>query len=260
MIQDRNFDDIAHKFAENIYGSDKGSIRQTIVWEDLQQILYQLNGHTKPLTVLDAGGGLAQMSQKLAELGHKIILCDVSKEMLLLAQQEIARKGLLAQYQFIHAPIQELHQHLEQPVDLILFHAVMEWLASPKEALQTLMSHMAQGGMASIMFYNHHGLVMKNVICGNIPHVLQGMPYRKRFKLQPQKGLLPYDVYQWLEDVGLSICGKSGIRAFNDYIGFTQYVGDYSQQDVMQLERQLCRTEPYLSLGRYIHVWVQKKQ
>lgn len=260
VTQDRNFDDIAHKFAENIYGSDKGNIRQTIVWEDLQQIITQIDGDSKPLTVLDAGGGLAQMSQKLAQQGHNIILCDVSNEMLSLAKQDIAQKGLLEQYQFIHAPVQELDQHLEQPVDLILFHAVMEWLAEPKQALQKLMSHVAPGGMASIMFYNHHGLVMKNVICGNIPHVLQGMPHRKRFKLQPQKGLLPEDVYQWLQQCDLRICGKSGIRSFHDYIGFTQYVGDYSQEDLMQLEQQLCRTEPYLSLGRYIHVWVQKEQ
>ncbi|MFA0410883.1 tRNA uridine 5-oxyacetic acid(34) methyltransferase CmoM, partial [Vibrio splendidus] len=39
MTEDRNFDDIAHKFAKNIYGSDKGEIRQIIVWEDLEQAL-----------------------------------------------------------------------------------------------------------------------------------------------------------------------------------------------------------------------------
>ncbi|GAM61646.1 S-adenosylmethionine-dependent methyltransferase [Vibrio ishigakensis] len=256
--KDRNFDDIADKFAENIYGSDKGNIRQTIVWEDLNRILSQMDGNSKSLTILDAGGGLAQMSQKLAELGHKVILCDVSNEMLNLAKQEIANRGLLEQYQFIHAPVQELHHHLDEQVDLILFHAVMEWLAEPEDALKKLMTHLKPQGMASVMFYNHHGLVMKNVVCGNIPHVLQGMPHRKRFKLQPQQGLVPTDVYQWLEECDLTICGKSGIRCFHDYVGFTQYVGDYTPEQLLELEQQLCRTEPYLSLGRYIHVWVQK--
>ncbi|MCG6318311.1 tRNA uridine 5-oxyacetic acid(34) methyltransferase CmoM, partial [Vibrio alginolyticus] len=60
--QDRNFDDSAHKFAKNIYGSDKGEIRQVIVWEDLQQLLATFDEAKQPLTVLDAGGGLAQMS------------------------------------------------------------------------------------------------------------------------------------------------------------------------------------------------------
>ena len=61
MNEDRNFDDIAHKFAKNIYGSGKGEIRQVIVWEDLQTILATKAPSLNSLNVLDAGGGLAKM-------------------------------------------------------------------------------------------------------------------------------------------------------------------------------------------------------
>ena len=260
MTEDRNFDDIAHKFAKNIYGSDKGEIRQVIVWEDLEQLLAKVGGQEQSLEVLDAGGGLAQMSQKLAKLGHHISLCDLSSEMLQLAKQDIEKNGLLEQYRLIHSPVQMIENHLTDKVDVVMFHAVMEWLADPKSALETVLQQVKAGGAASIMFYNHHGLVYKNVVCGNIPHVLEGMPHRKRFKLQPQKGLKPEDVYQWIEDAGFEICGKSGIRCFSDYIGNMQYTGDYQYEDVLALEKQLCRQEPYLSLGRYIHVWAKKKE
>lgn len=260
MIEDRNFDDIAHKFAKNIYGSEKGDIRQTIVWADLMEAIKQLEGIEKPLHILDAGGGLAQMSQKLASNGHQVTLCDISSEMLLLAKQEIEKHQLLDQYRFIHTPVQTLSEQLEEKVDMALFHAVMEWLAEPKQALETVLNQIRPNGMASIMFYNHHGLVFKNVICGNIPHVLEGMPHRKRFKLQPQKGLLPEDVYQWIEDAGFEICGKSGIRSFHDYIGNMEYMGEFQFEDVLELEKRLCRQEPYLSLGRYIHVWAKNKR
>ncbi|WP_117233779.1 tRNA uridine 5-oxyacetic acid(34) methyltransferase CmoM [Vibrio maerlii] len=264
MTQDRNFDDIAHKFAKNIYGSDKGGIRQTIVWEELSDALTELGVSSidthdgKPLELLDAGGGLAQVSQKIAKLGHNVSLCDLSSEMLQLAKQDIEKAGLLEQYRLIHSPVQEIDQHLDSQVDLVLFHAVMEWLVDPKTALEKVLEQVKPGGIASVMFYNHHGLVLKNVICGNIPHVLKGMPHRKRFKLQPQKGLMPEEVYQWIEEVGFTIKGKAGIRSFNDYIGNMEYMGDYEFEDVLALERQLCRQEPYLSLGRYIHVWAQK--
>ncbi|NIY83924.1 tRNA uridine 5-oxyacetic acid(34) methyltransferase CmoM [Vibrio hepatarius] len=260
MTEDRNFDDIAHKFVKNIYGSDKGEIRQVIVWEDLEQLLTAVDGDSRALEILDAGGGLAQMSQKLAKLGHHISLCDLSSEMLQLAKQDIEKNGLLEQYRLIHSPVQDIERHLERPVDVVMFHAVMEWLADPKSALATVLEQVKPGGAASIMFYNHHGLVYKNVVCGNIPHILDGMPHRKRFKLQPQKGLKPEDVYQWIEDAGFEICGKSGIRCFSDYIGNMQYTGDYQYEDVLALEKQLCRQEPYLSLGRYIHVWAKKKE
>jgi len=260
VTEDRNFDDIAHKFVKNIYGSDKGEIRQVIVWEDLEQLLTAVDGDSRALEILDAGGGLAQMSQKLAKLGHHISLCDLSSEMLQLARQDIEKNGLLEQYRLIHSPVQDIERHLERPVDVVMFHAVMEWLADPKSALATVLEQVKPGGAASIMFYNHHGLVYKNVVCGNIPHILDGMPHRKRFKLQPQKGLKPEDVYQWIEDAGFEICGKSGIRCFSDYIGNMQYTGDYQYEDVLALEKQLCRQEPYLSLGRYIHVWAKKKE
>ena len=258
MTEDRNFDDIAHKFAKNIYGSDKGEIRQIIVWEDLELALNEFADENAPLHVLDAGGGLAQMSQKIAAQGHHVSLCDLSSEMLALAKEDIAKAGLLEQYRLIHSPVQKIAEHLDDKVDFVMFHAVMEWLANPKEALDILLDQVKPGGVASIMFYNHHGLVLKNVICGNIPHVLDGMPHRKRFKLQPQKGLKPEDVYQWIEDAGFDIHGKSGIRSFSDYIGNMEYMGDYDFEDVLALEKQLCRQEPYLSLGRYIHVWAKK--
>ncbi|RJX73857.1 tRNA uridine 5-oxyacetic acid(34) methyltransferase CmoM [Vibrio sinensis] len=260
MTEDRNFDDIAHKFAKNIYGSDKGEIRQVIVWQDLEQVLQRLESDKKTLSILDAGGGLAQVSQKLAKLGHQVALCDLSSEMLQLAKQDIEQNGLLDKYRLIHSPVQDIAQHMSEPVDLILFHAVMEWLVDPKHALETLLEQVKPGGVVSVMFYNHHGLVYKNVVCGNIPHVLDDMPHRKRFKLQPQSGLKPEEVYQWVEQAGFDICGKSGIRCFSDYIGNMQNMGEYQYEDVLALETKFCRQEPYLSLGRYIHVWAQKKQ
>lgn len=257
MLEDRNFDDIAHKFAKNIYGSDKGGIRQLIVWEDVEQILATFAAEDHPLSILDAGGGLAQLSQQLAKLGHHITLCDLSSEMLHLAKTDIEKNGLLLQYQFIHCPVQNVQEHLDAPVDFVMFHAVMEWLADPEAALKQLLTSVRPGGAASIMFYNHHGLVFKNAVCGNIPHVLEGMPYRKRFKLQPQAGLKPEDVYRWIEAAGFVIEGKSGIRSFTDYIGNMTNMGEYTFDDLVALERKYCRQEPYLSLGRYIHVWAR---
>ncbi|MBV1840696.1 tRNA uridine 5-oxyacetic acid(34) methyltransferase CmoM [Photobacterium ganghwense] len=256
MIKDRNFDDLAQKFAKNIYGTGKGQIRQTVVWEDLEQILGLLNKQ-QPLQVLDAGGGIGQLSQKIAALGHHVTLCDLSGEMLKLAEQEIAKQGLLEQYRLVHSSVQEIGQHLDEPVDLILFHAVMEWLSDPKSALEGLMKQVKPGGIISVMFYNYNGLLFKNLICGNLTHIEEGMPHRKRFKLQPQQGIKPEDVYHWLNAAGFEILGKTGVRTFHDYMQ-TVRVGDYTFEQVLDMERKLCRQEPYLSLGRYIHVYAQK--
>ncbi len=256
MIEDRNFDDLAEKFAKNIYGTTKGQIRQTVVWQDLSRILAMLSDKGT-LTVLDAGGGIGQLSQKIAVLGHQVTLCDLSHEMLLLAEQDVTKNGLSQHYRFIHSPVQEIANHLTEQVDIVMFHAVMEWLADPKAALELLMEQVKPGGVISVMFYNHHGLMFKNLICGNLTHIEEGMPHRKRFKLQPQRGLMPDDVYQWIESAGFTLLGKTGVRTFHDYMQRTR-IGEYTEEQLLAMEQRLCRQEPYLSLGRYIHVYAQK--
>ncbi|XBS71083.1 methyltransferase domain-containing protein [Acerihabitans sp. KWT182] len=78
-MQDRNFDDIADKFVGNIYGTTKGLIRQAVLWQDLQGLLARLP--QRPLYILDAGGGEGRLSSKLAALGHHVLLCDLSADM-----------------------------------------------------------------------------------------------------------------------------------------------------------------------------------
>jgi len=256
MNQDRNFDDLVEKFEKNIYGTEKGDIREAVMWRDLKNIL-NLFPQNKPLRILDAGGGLGQLSQKMAKLGHHVILCDISQKMLTHAQQKIEKQGLSSQYEFIHSPVQEIGGYLDKPVDIILLHAVMEWLQTPFLTLSYLNQYLSSQGVFSIMFYNYTGLEFKNLICGNIPHVLAGMPYRKRFKLQPQQAFHPQNVYQYIQKMPLHILGKSGVRCIHDYIG-NRRVGEYSFQQLLEVELALCKQEPYLSLGRYIHVWAQK--
>lgn len=66
-----------------------------------------------------------------------------------------------------------------KPVDLILFHAVLEWVAEPQEMLRALWSVLRPGGALSLMFYNANGLLMHNMVAGNFDYVQIGMPKRK---------------------------------------------------------------------------------
>lgn len=68
---------------------------------------------------------------KMAERGHQVILCDLSAQMIDRAKQAAEAKGVSDNMQFIHCAAQDVASHLETPVDLILFHAVLEWVADP---------------------------------------------------------------------------------------------------------------------------------
>lgn len=176
-MRDRNFDDIAEKFSRNIYGTTKGQLRQTILWQDLDTILATFGGQT--LRVLDAGGGEGQTAIKMAERGHHVTLCDLSAEMVARATRAAEEKGVSDNMHFIQCAAQDIAQHLETQVDLILFHAVLEWVADPQSVLQTLWSMLRPGGTLSLMFYNANGFLMHNMVAGNFDYVQVGMPKRK---------------------------------------------------------------------------------
>lgn len=256
-MQDRNFDDIAEKFSRNIYGTTKGLLRQAILWQDLDILLAEMNDG--PLHVLDAGGGEGQTAIRMAQLGHHVTLCDVSQEMLKRAQAAAEEKGVSGNMHFVHCAVQDIAQHLASPVDLILFHAVLEWVADPVAVLQKLWSVLMPGGALSLMFYNADGLLMHNMVAGNFDYVQVGMPKRKKRTLSPDHPRAPAEVYRWLEQIGWQITGKTGVRVFHDYLR------DKTQQQrsfemLLELETRYCRQEPYISLGRYIHVTARKPQ
>ncbi len=144
-MQDRNFDDLADKFSQNIYGTTKGRVRQAIVWDELEALLPSLTSSSPSLNVLDAGGGIGQISSGLAARGHQILLCDLSGEMLRRAQENADALGVSHNMQFKQISAQQVGEHLDKPVDLVLFHAVLEWVAEPETVLKALFDTLRPG-------------------------------------------------------------------------------------------------------------------
>ncbi|MBK5144784.1 tRNA uridine 5-oxyacetic acid(34) methyltransferase CmoM [Budviciaceae bacterium BWR-B9] len=253
--KDRNFDDIAEKFSRNIYGTTKGEIRQTVLWQDLEHLLSLMP--QRPLRILDAGGGEGVMACEMAARGHQVIFCDISAEMLKRAESAAAEKGVSQQIQFIHCAAKDVSDHLEQPVDLVLFHAVLEWVQDQRGTLEALTQCLQPAGMLSLMFYNYNALLFRNITLGNFGYIEAGMQKKKKRTLSPDRPLEPQQVYNWLDEMQMVTISKSGVRVFHDYAQNKQQ----QQQDfaaLLALELRYCRQEPFVSLGRYIHVIAQK--
>ncbi|MCX8585118.1 MULTISPECIES: tRNA uridine 5-oxyacetic acid(34) methyltransferase CmoM [unclassified Gilliamella] len=247
-VNDRNFDDISHKFAKNIYGTTKGKIREAIVWQELENILAK---YPKPINILDAGGGQGQIACRLAKLGHNITVCDISKQMLDLASHQAQQENLTLN--FIHCSIQNLDKFIDQPFDLVICHAVLEWVADPVQIIQSLKRHLKKEGYLSLMFYNYHGLLFKTVTLGNFGYTQSGLAKRKKKTLSPDYPRDPNQVYQWLIEQSFEITNKTGIRVFHDYLTNKSKAETHFDQ-LLEIEKQYCQSEPYINLARYILV------
>lgn len=247
---DRNFDDITNKFANNIYGTTKGKIREIILWQDIELILNQYSTKKK-LTILDAGGGQGQIARRLAKLGHDVTICDISEQMLAVAKLEAEAESI--QMHYCHCSIQELAEHSKESFDLVMCHAVLEWVENGEMLVSSLRKLLKPNGMLSLMFYNYHGLLFRTATLGNFGYLQTGLAKRKKKTLSPDYPRKPEDVYRWLEILNFKLIQKTGVRVFHDYL-----VDKQKQQtrfdELLELEKQYCQQEPYVSFARYIHV------
>ena len=251
MKTDRSFDGIAAKFARNIYSSTKGELRQAVLLRDL----LELTVLQQPCQVLDVGAGQGQLALALAERGHSVHLTDISAEMLQLAQQQAAQRGLNT-VSIEQISLAQLATSPHQQYPLVLCHAMLEWLAQPALALAQLKQLVAPGGVLSLMFYNKDAKRFANMVFGNFDYVAADLQVKKKVSLNPQHPLQPAEVLQWCQQAGFSLLGKTGVRCFHDYLRDRSMQQSHFAQ-LLALELQYNRTEPYASLGRYQHLLLQ---
>ncbi|HSC66395.1 MAG TPA: methyltransferase domain-containing protein [Cellvibrio sp.] len=255
--QDRNFDDLAKRFKKNIYGGLKGDIRLAVLERDcVTHIPVAPFGVSKEgWTILDAGGGQGQFSLRLAQAGHKVVICDISAEMLKLAQEQVEQWGLADRVQLVHCAIQDLAEHIpvHQKFDFVICHAVMEWMQEPQTLLPCLLKYLKPQGFLSLTFYNIHSLIYKNLLRTNFKKIIDRDYGGSRGSLTPINPLDPNLVLTWVADLQLQLLSLSGIRVFHDYI-FNEDHRSREPQTLLQLELEFSQQEPYRSLGRYMHL------
>ncbi|MCV6605992.1 MAG: methyltransferase domain-containing protein, partial [Porticoccaceae bacterium] len=204
MRQDRNFNGIAEHFARKIYGGLKGQIRLDVLWRDLsEQVLQQL---PQKATIIDAGAGLAQLALKLAQQGHSVTANDISADMLTLAQENAKNLELTTPIHWLQSPLQQLPQKLAgQAFDLVLCHAVLEWLAEPAEAISCLRPLVSTNGWLSLTFYNRDALVYRNLVRGNFNKARSGEFAGDPNSLTPPNPLTRGEVTGWLQEQGFKV-------------------------------------------------------
>jgi len=265
--QDRNFDELAKRFKKNIYGGLKGDIRLAVLNRDCTAYVNILpfNQSLVPQAswrILDAGGGQGQFSLQLAQAGHHVVICDISAEMLKLAEEQVTALGLHERVTLIHCAIQDLSQHLapaQQQFDMVICHAVMEWMQEPQALLPCLLNYLKPQGYLSLTFYNVHSLIYKNLLRTNFKKIIQKDFGGSRGSLTPINPVDPQQVLVWVNALPLTLLAHSGIRVFHDYI-FNEEHRERDPETLLQLELEFSQQEPYRSLGRYVHLLLRATQ
>ena len=243
-MSDRHFDQLATRFAEKIYGGAKGAIRLAVLQADLIESLPD-----RPLRVLDIGAGLGHMSLWLAERGHDVTLAEPAAPMLEGARQRFTDAGQTAN--FIQAPWQALPDILTERYDLVICHAVLEWLDEPFTILPVLHQLTEPDGWLSLAFYNRDALIYRNLLKGHFRKMRKNTLAGEKQSLTPQEPLDPRELAAQLGNLW-RVETQSGIRVFHDYMP-VEFQARADLADLLEMELAHRRHPAFAGLGRYLH-------
>lgn len=247
---DQSFDSIANKFDNNIYGSTKGKLRHQLLVHYLTRCI---DFSQSPLNVLDAGGGTGVMTESLLQRGCKVTLNDISAESLDIAKQRLPNTPMVTySNDSVHA------LPAEPKYDVIVCHAVLEWLSRPFDAIKLLVDKLTKDGYLSLSFFNRDAHEFGNILYGNFAYVKEGMPVKNTVRLNPNNALKPNDVLEYLQELPVDIIHKAGIRCFHDYLKQPQMQTSH-YDELLEMEMNYSNKEPFLWFGKYFHVIVKAK-
>lgn len=255
---DINFDDRADRFGERIHGSFKGRLRIELAWQDLCAALPALE-QSQGLSCIDVGAGQGQFAQRLLAHGHEVLLCDISARMLAIAREQLTGLALNGKPpRFRHGPLQSLADSEQAGgYQLVVCHAVLEWLAEPLAALPTLFDLMAPDGLLSLMFYNRHGLVLNDMIKGNYRKLLAQDFAGDPDGLTPPNPLPPQSVLAAVAECSGEVVSRRGVRCAWDVLRRPERERR-EFTDVLAVESEYGVQEPFWQLGRYVHLVLRK--
>nr|WP_255522912.1 methyltransferase domain-containing protein [Neiella litorisoli] len=209
-----------------------------------------------PLRILDIGAGMGQMALWFAEAGHQVTLCDISADMLAEAKINARERQLEQQLEFIHSDLFALPP--TAPFDLILCHAVIEWVEQQAAFVAKLGEFLKPQGHLSLMAYNAKSKLFHNLVAGNFDHVASGMKRRSRQRLSPQWPVDLQALQQTLVDNEFCQLKRSGVRVFSDYVRDREQAAANEQQ-LIELELSYADDQELCAIARYVHYVCQRR-
>ena len=257
-MSDRNFDDLAAKFARKIYGGSKGAVRMAILERDLADIgLFD----AVPQTMLEAGGGFGLMAQRFARLGADCTVVDISSEMLHHGQET------WSEYQHERTDgwgeIDWKHQSIQDTTGtypLVCCHAVLEWVEEPEAVLSSVCERVEDNGVLSLMVFNEVALIWKNVLFGRVEKVLEGRLHGFGHSLTPKHAFTIAKMTEALSERGFQIDSVSGVRVFHDFLSPQVREKLWSDSGTyLELELKYSTDPIHQQMGRYLHFVCRKR-
>ena len=238
------------------YNSSGGTLRRVIRHELVDRgLAEQLSG--PPARIVDVGGGAGQQAIPLLRRGYEVTILDSSRAMLDEARRRLAAEDQKARQlsRLIEGTGEQAHEVLRgETFEAVLCHGVLMYLEDARPMIQALSTLARPGGIVSVLTKNASALATRPALEGRYGDALSMLETdRDRGRL----GVLTRgDTVEGLSaafaEADLTVEQWYGVRVFTDHLGDSTPGEDLPE--ILELEWEGGKRDPYRSVGRFIHV------
>lgn len=227
-------------------------VRHTLVDRQLREHL-----PPPPARIVDVGGGAGQQTIPLARDGYEVTILDPSPKMLAEAGRRLdtEENEVRDRVKLVEGFGERTDEVLGgDTLDAALCHGVLMYLDGPRPMIGALANLVRPGGVVSILAKNASALAVRPALERRYRDALKAL----RTDRDPgrmgvvTRGDTVEDLRRAFEDNGLEAPTWYGIRVFVDHLGDALPGEDLPE--ILELEWEAGRTEPYRSMARLIHL------
>jgi SAM-dependent methyltransferase len=228
-----------------------------VVWAVLRA---ELDRVTRPLTVLDVGGGTGGFAVPLATAGHRVTVIDASPDALAALTRRAAEAGVADRVRAVQGDGDALADLVApESADLVLCHSLLEVVDDPVTVVKALAATLCPGGVASVLVANRVATVLSRAVSGHLdvaaalltdPEGRTGArdTLRRRFDLDAVTALLTAG--------GLVVEQTHGVRVVADLLPGAVLEGQTDA--LLAFEVAASELSPYREIATQLHLFARR--
>lgn len=243
------YDALAEQYDESFQSGYRTEIQNDIVFSALKEFL-----DGRKCRILDAGGGTGFYSIPLAVKGHEVVILDLSKKMLEIAECKAKRSGVKDKVKVLLGDMESIEQP-DESFDVVLCHLALCHVESPSKALSELSRVLRRDGILSLIAENKTFFSISEAFRGNILKALERFRKERLLVTIAELGTLRtferQELLALFEQTKLKPVRTLGLRVISDYLFFAQKAPPEEMEALKELESLLSRCPDWNSIGRF---------
>jgi S-adenosylmethionine-dependent methyltransferase len=240
----------------------EANVRTAAIWAQVRELSESRQRElSRPLRVLDLGGGTGGMAVALAEHGHTITVVDPSPDALASMRRRVAESDAGSRISALQGDADTLHTIIEPgSIDLLCCHGTLEYVEDPGATLTRIGEVLAPGGHLSLVTAQRVAAVIARAIAGRFDQARAALtspegrwgeddPVPRRFDRA--------DLGEMLTRAGFTTLEARGVRLFSDLVPSTFVDTDADRQALLELEElaaQDAGRTGLAALGAAVHL------